>query len=44
MQIVDSNPNRVRGAYSDVSLVQKFEITDEEYSKRSGLFQFSLKM
>ncbi|KAJ3201640.1 hypothetical protein HDU82_007962, partial [Entophlyctis luteolus] len=35
IHVVDTNPHRVKGAYTDVSQVKKFEISDEEYSKRS---------
>lgn len=32
---MDTNPNRIKGQYTDVSLVEKFELTEEEYSKRT---------
>ncbi|KAF9111259.1 hypothetical protein BGX27_005174 [Mortierella sp. AM989] len=35
INVIDTNPSRVKGRYNDVSLVQKFELPDEEYEKRS---------
>lgn len=35
IQIVDTNPHRVRNQYTDVSLVEKFELTEDEYQKRT---------
>lgn len=37
IQIVDTNPHRVRNQYTDVSLVEKFELTEDEYQKRTGI-------
>ncbi|KAJ3112810.1 hypothetical protein HDU96_004148 [Phlyctochytrium bullatum] len=34
LQVVDTNPSRVRGAFTDTSLVEKYEMPDEEYAKR----------
>ncbi|KAI1313812.1 hypothetical protein EDD11_002480, partial [Mortierella claussenii] len=35
IHVVDTNPSRVKGQFNDVSLVQKFELTEEEYQKRT---------
>ncbi|KAJ3022345.1 hypothetical protein HKX48_006379 [Thoreauomyces humboldtii] len=35
VEVTDLNPRRVKNAFSDVSKVEKFEITDEEYDKRT---------
>ncbi|TPX55706.1 hypothetical protein PhCBS80983_g05089 [Powellomyces hirtus] len=35
VEVVDLNPRRTKNAYNDVSQVEKFEITQEEYDKRS---------
>ncbi|KAF9953002.1 hypothetical protein BGZ65_004919 [Modicella reniformis] len=35
IRVIDLNPSSVRGQYSDVSLVKKFELTEEEYEKRT---------
>lgn len=42
LNIVDTNPHRVKNQYTDVSLVEKFEISQDEYEKRTGkqLFVF----
>ncbi|KAG2223757.1 hypothetical protein INT45_003481 [Circinella minor] len=34
LHVIDTNPNRVKNQYTDVSLVEKFELTEEEYLKR----------
>ncbi|KAJ3209026.1 hypothetical protein HDU67_006411 [Dinochytrium kinnereticum] len=34
LQVEDTNPKRVKGAFTDLSLVEKYEMTEEEYSKR----------
>ncbi|KAI8969211.1 CAP Gly-rich domain-containing protein [Mycotypha africana] len=33
--VIDTNPHRVKNQYTDVSLVEKFELSNEEYEKRS---------
>lgn len=35
VHVVDTNPSRIKGQFNDVSLVQKFELPDEEYEKRT---------
>ncbi|ORX63151.1 hypothetical protein DM01DRAFT_1331225 [Hesseltinella vesiculosa] len=35
LHITDTNPHRVKNLYTDVSQVEKFELTEEEYSNRS---------
>ncbi|KAG0235183.1 hypothetical protein BGW41_000893 [Actinomortierella wolfii] len=35
IHVVDTNPTKVKGQFNDVSLVEKFEISQEEYEKRS---------
>ncbi|KAI8839612.1 CAP Gly-rich domain-containing protein [Chytridium lagenaria] len=34
LQVTDSNPTRVKGAFTDTSLVEKYEMPDDEYAKR----------
>ncbi|KAI8889738.1 hypothetical protein K501DRAFT_237920 [Backusella circina FSU 941] len=35
IHVIDTNPHRVKNQYTDVSLVEKFELTEDEYSKRT---------
>ncbi|EIE84324.1 hypothetical protein G6F46_007024 [Rhizopus delemar] len=35
LHVKDTNPHRIRNQYTDVSLVEKFELTEDEYQKRS---------
>ncbi|KAJ3182339.1 hypothetical protein HDU87_008502 [Geranomyces variabilis] len=35
VEVVDLNPRRVKNAFNDVSQVEKFEITDDAYDKRT---------
>jgi tubulin-folding cofactor B len=35
-QVIDTNPHRLKNQYNDTSLVEKFELTEEEYAKRAG--------
>ncbi|KAF9159259.1 hypothetical protein BGX20_003025 [Mortierella sp. AD010] len=39
IRVIDTNPSRVKGQYNDVSLVKKFELTEEEYEKRTASAQ-----
>jgi tubulin-specific chaperone B len=36
IHVVDTNPHRVKNQYTDVSLVEKFELTEDQYEKRTG--------
>lgn len=36
IHVVDTNPHRIKNQYTDVSLVEKFELTDDQYEKRTG--------
>lgn len=38
IHVTDTNPHRIKNQYTDVSLVEKFELTTDEYEKRSGKF------
>ncbi|KAG0280436.1 hypothetical protein BGZ96_001564 [Linnemannia gamsii] len=35
IHVIDTNPSRVKGQFNDVSLVDKFELADDEYEKRT---------
>ncbi|KAF9165474.1 hypothetical protein DFQ26_009927 [Actinomortierella ambigua] len=35
IHVIDTNPSKVKGQFNDVSLVEKFEISQEEYEKRT---------
>lgn len=37
LQVID-NSEKTKGEFEDVSQVEKYEIPDEEYAKRSGEF------
>ncbi|RUS28142.1 CAP Gly-rich domain-containing protein [Jimgerdemannia flammicorona] len=44
IHVVDTNPNRVRNQYTDVSLVDKYEMPEEDYAKRSdSVLAFKLR-
>ena len=36
LHVIDTNPHRIKNQYTDVSLVEKFELTDDQYEKRTG--------
>eukprot|EP00042_Codosiga_hollandica_P017559 m.48730 g.48730 ORF g.48730 m.48730 type:complete len:193 (+) comp47783_c0_seq3:100-678(+) len=38
IHVIDTNPFKTRNEFGDVSKVEKFEMADEDYAKRSGLF------
>ncbi|OBZ80359.1 Tubulin-folding cofactor B [Choanephora cucurbitarum] len=35
LHVIDTNPHRIKNQYTDVSLVEKFELTDDQYEKRT---------
>ena len=35
LHVTDTNPYKIKGEYTDVSKVEKFEITEAEYAKRN---------
>ncbi|CAO3593419.1 unnamed protein product [Absidia cylindrospora] len=35
LHVTDTNPRRVKGQFTDVSLVEKFELTEDEYVTRT---------
>ncbi|KAG0181454.1 hypothetical protein DFQ29_008236 [Apophysomyces sp. BC1021] len=35
LHVLDTNPHRIKNQFTDTSLVEKFELTEEEYAKRS---------
>ncbi|KAF7731002.1 hypothetical protein EC973_001048 [Apophysomyces ossiformis] len=35
LQVTDTNPHRIKNQFTDTSLVEKFELTEEEYAKRT---------
>ncbi|KAI8380361.1 CAP Gly-rich domain-containing protein [Blakeslea trispora] len=35
LHVIDTNPHRIKNQYTDVSLVEKFELTEDEYQKRT---------
>lgn len=37
LHIIDTNPHRIKNQYTDVSLVDKFEMSQDDYEKRSGI-------
>ncbi|KAI8804508.1 tubulin folding cofactor B [Cladochytrium replicatum] len=43
IHVTDTNPYKVRGEFTDVSQVEKFELKDEEYEKRSESLRQFLK-
>lgn len=40
INVVDLNPHAVRGAFTDVSQVEKFELAEDDYDKRAGMVIF----
>ncbi|TPX31651.1 hypothetical protein SmJEL517_g05074 [Synchytrium microbalum] len=43
LDVVDLNPYKTKNLYTDVSAVEKFEITDQDYSKRSDSVRAFMK-
>jgi tubulin-folding cofactor B len=40
LRVTDMNPHRVKGQFTDLSLVDKYEMTEDDYEKRTGEFAF----
>ena len=36
-QVIDVNPSNNKNKFTDLSLVEKYELPDDEYAKRSGI-------
>ena len=40
VQVINTNPNIAKNQWTDVTQVEKFEISDAEYEKRTGQAKF----
>ena len=38
LQIINQDPTKVRGEFEDTSQVEKYEISQQEYAKRTGAY------
>jgi len=37
-QVIDTNPSTVKGEFEDLSKVEKYEMTEDDYDKKKGQF------
>ncbi|CAG8745978.1 42601_t:CDS:2 [Gigaspora margarita] len=40
LKVIDTNPSSQRNQYTDLSLVEKYELPEEEYAKRTGKLSY----
>jgi hypothetical protein len=41
LKVINTDPSKVLGVFDDVSKVEKFELDQSEYEKKTGWFSFS---